>query len=224
MRLLTILCLFTVLFTGCVRKKDEVWDDTKTCGRHMARGIKSLGGKHGDSRSVRSRDQFLCQSEKLGFIPLPDEELGGEIAMADAVLYRARDPDGSVPGIEAFNDPTRDPKLSSIFARIQFDINSNIVKGRENIAQLNRIADYLKSHPQTWVYVEGHCDERGAEAYNLALGSRRANAVRTFLIKEGVDPEKVYTVSYGKERPFALGHNEDAWLQNRRAEFKIYQQ
>jgi peptidoglycan-associated lipoprotein len=65
--------------------------------------------------------------------------------------------------------------------------------------------------------IEGHCDERGTREYNLALGERRANAAKNFLVSLGVDPARISVVSYGKERPVALGSNEAAWARNRRA-------
>lgn len=80
----------------------------------------------------------------------------------------------------------------------------------------------MRSHPNTYVFVEGHCDERGPEAYNLSLGAKRGNAVRNLLINEGVDPDHIFTISYGKERPLVFEHHEEAWAQNRRAEFKVY--
>lgn len=212
--------LFCLALTGCCRKKDEVWDDTKTCGRYMARGISSLGGKHCDSRQVCSREEFIRTREDCGFVPLPDECFDDQIAMAD---YSARDPGPSVPGIESFVDPTNDPRYKGAFSHVHFDLNSNLVKGREDLATVRKVSEYMKKNPSTYVYIEGHCDERGAEAYNLALGSRRANAVRASLIKEGVDPNKVFTVSYGKERPYAQTHTEQAWALNRRAQFKLYQ-
>jgi peptidoglycan-associated lipoprotein len=67
--------------------------------------------------------------------------------------------------------------------------------------------------------IEGHCDERGSEKYNLALGDRRASAAKEFLVAQGVDPARIDTIGYGEERPFAPGHDEEAWKQNRRAHF-----
>src|SRR6266511_5865418 len=78
-------------------------------------------------------------------------------------------------------------------------------------------ANWLKSHPQYNLLVEGHCDERGTEQYNLALGDRRANQVKQFLMTLGVDGGRIRTVSYGEERPFDPGHDESAWAKNRRA-------
>ena len=71
------------------------------------------------------------------------------------------------------------------------------------------------------VVIEGHCDERGTVEYNIALGQRRADAVKKYLVNLGVDPSRITTVSYGKERPFCLEHNEQCWQKNRRAHFVI---
>jgi peptidoglycan-associated lipoprotein len=82
-------------------------------------------------------------------------------------------------------------------------------------------ADLLKKY-QSWVVtVEGHCDERGTAEYNLALGERRAVSVKTYLVSLGIAPDRIRTVTYGKEFPFDPGHNENAWAKNRRAHFVI---
>jgi peptidoglycan-associated lipoprotein len=82
-------------------------------------------------------------------------------------------------------------------------------------------AEVLKKY-STWVVtVEGHCDERGTAEYNLALGERRAVVVKTYLASLGISPDRIRTVSYGKEFPFNPGHTEDAWAQNRRGHFVI---
>lgn len=82
-------------------------------------------------------------------------------------------------------------------------------------------AALMKKYPTWVVTVEGHCDERGTAEYNLALGDRRAVAVKTYLVALGIAPDRVRTVSYGKEFPFDLGHDEGAWAKNRRAHFVI---
>ncbi len=82
---------------------------------------------------------------------------------------------------------------------------------------LERQAAWLKQYPAVNVTVEGHCDERGTREYNLALGERRATAVKKYLIGLGVAPNRISTISYGKERPAVLGSDESAWSQNRRA-------
>jgi peptidoglycan-associated lipoprotein len=87
----------------------------------------------------------------------------------------------------------------------------------ESRATLDAQAKWLATNAAVNVTVEGHCDERGTREYNLALGDRRANAVKNYLVAQGVAAARVTTVSYGKERPMVLGHDEEAWAKNRRA-------
>lgn len=228
-----ILCcniLSLLFFSSCSRPGTQVWDDTKSCTRHMKRGLCSLGGKQGDSRQVHSREDFMCHNDSAysvndEFIPLDDCENKSGFAITDnnrQARQSPGDPGSSIPGIEAFKDP-QEIQLGNIFQRIHFDYDSSNLKGDENLGSLNRISKYMKNNPNVYVFIEGHCDERGAEAYNLALGAKRANSVRNALIKEGVSPDNLFTISYGKERPLTYGHNEKTWAQNRRAEFKVYQ-
>ena len=86
---------------------------------------------------------------------------------------------------------------------------------------LTRSATWLRDHPAYAMNIEGHCDERGTEQYNLALGDRRANTARTYLASLGVDANRLTTVSFGEEQPFDDGHGEEAWAQNRRAHLVI---
>jgi peptidoglycan-associated lipoprotein len=79
----------------------------------------------------------------------------------------------------------------------------------------------MKKYPTWVVTIEGHCDERGTAEYNLALGERRAVAVKTYMVALGISPDRLRTVSYGKEFPFDMGHTETAWSKNRRAHFVI---
>jgi peptidoglycan-associated lipoprotein len=82
-------------------------------------------------------------------------------------------------------------------------------------------ADYLRANPDIAVTVEGHCDDRGTDAYNMALGERRAESVTMFLANLGIDTNRLNTVSYGEERPIAMEHGEASWARNRRAQFVI---
>ena len=102
--------------------------------------------------------------------------------------------------------------LSPIF--FGYDSASLTEEGR---AILDRLARDLRRETDVALVVEGHCDERGTIEYNLALGERRAQAVRDYLMTSGVAPERIRVISYGKERPFADGHDEVSWAQNRRA-------
>lgn len=84
-------------------------------------------------------------------------------------------------------------------------------------AVLQSQAQWLARYPNVRITIEGHCDERGTRDYNLALGERRANSAKNYLASLGVDPARITTVSYGKERPIALGSDETSWARNRRA-------
>jgi peptidoglycan-associated lipoprotein len=86
---------------------------------------------------------------------------------------------------------------------------------------LNSKADYLRNYPGIMVIVEGHCDERGTDAYNIALGERRAQSVKNFLVNLGISTDRLNTVSYGEERPVAAGHDKASWAKNRRVQFVI---
>lgn len=97
------------------------------------------------------------------------------------------------------------------FAFDQYDIDP------EARAILDSQANWLMAHPNTRVTIEGHCDERGTREYNLALGDRRSNAAKNYLAARGISPARITTISYGKERPIALGSDEASWAQNRRA-------
>lgn len=99
---------------------------------------------------------------------------------------------------------------------IYFDTDRYNVDDTDRAA-LSSQAQWLARYPNVRITVEGHADERGTRDYNLALGERRANAARNFLISLGVDAARINTVSYGKERPIALGSDEGSWAQNRRA-------
>lgn len=90
------------------------------------------------------------------------------------------------------------------------------------IKQIYSQAAWLTKYPYRGATIEGHCDERGTREYNLYLGEKRANSVKEQLIKFGVNPNQLQTVSYGKERPAVLGSNEVAWSQNRRAVVVVY--
>jgi peptidoglycan-associated lipoprotein len=97
------------------------------------------------------------------------------------------------------------------FATDSYDLDA------EDQAVLAKQAAWLQKNPSVKVTVEGHCDERGTREYNLALGDRRANAAKNYLVNNGASPANILVISYGKERPIAMGSDEAAWAQNRRA-------
>ena len=105
--------------------------------------------------------------------------------------------------------------LQRVGDRVFFDYDKSTLR-TDGRATLEKQAAWLKQYPTVSVTVEGHCDERGTREYNLALGERRANAAKDYLVALGIPANRIRTISYGKERPVAMGSNEQAYGQNRR--------
>jgi peptidoglycan-associated lipoprotein len=117
--------------------------------------------------------------------------------------------------------PTPTPQVTaSDFTDAFFDFDAYTLRDDARAA-LDKDAKLLRDHADVNATIEGHCDERGTVEYNQALGEKRANAARDYLVNAGVPTARLQTVSYGKERPFADGHDESAWAQNRRAHFTV---
>lgn len=118
---------------------------------------------------------------------------------------------GPAPGSQADFLATMQGADTIYFDTDQYNVDS------ADEAALARQAQWLQQYPNKRATIEGHCDERGTREYNLALGERRANAAKNYLVSLGIDASRLTTISYGKERPVALGSDEAAWAQNRRA-------
>ena len=118
-------------------------------------------------------------------------------------------------GAQAATPGSREDFVQNVGDRVFFDYDRSDIKA-EGRQTLQRQADWLKKYANVTITVEGHCDERGTREYNLALGERRATAVKKMLVALGVPANRVSTISYGKERPAVVGSNEAAWAQNRR--------
>jgi len=119
---------------------------------------------------------------------------------------------------EAYADTQKQVELERIhFAFDKYDLDTDARQTLQNNAL------YLEQHPGTSIILEGHCDERGSDEYNLALGEKRARAAAEYLVNLGVEDERIRTISYGEEKPLNPASNEEAWALNRRAEFKPQQ-
>jgi peptidoglycan-associated lipoprotein len=101
-----------------------------------------------------------------------------------------------------------------------FDFDRSLIR-EDAKKSLGENVRWLKANPKATILIEGHCDERGTREYNLGLGQRRAKAAQDYLVSAGMDVKRIKIISYGKERPFALGHDESAWKWNRRAHFVL---
>jgi peptidoglycan-associated lipoprotein len=138
--------------------------------------------------------------------------------------------DTSTPPPPVVNQPEEteitDNILADITRQLQpvfYDYNKSDIR-EDQITALQNNARILKQNARVNALVEGHCDERGTEEYNLALGERRARASKDYLVGLGIADNRINTISYGESKPFAEGHNEDAWQQNRRAHFVAIKQ
>jgi peptidoglycan-associated lipoprotein len=136
--------------------------------------------------------------------------------------YVDPDADSRAGGTAGTGQPEIDPSqllwTESGLQKVYFDFDSSALRP-DAISTLQRNADLIKQAPGAVIRVEGHCDERGTQEYNMALGERRALSVRDYLIRLGVPANRLITISYGEEMPAAMGSNEAAWAQNRRVEF-----
>ncbi|MEO6326860.1 MAG: peptidoglycan-associated lipoprotein Pal [Thermoanaerobaculia bacterium] len=125
-------------------------------------------------------------------------------------------PEVAPPASETPDEMNRKGYLKDVF----FDFDRYEIR-QDQRDPLSANAEWLSRHAEVQVTIEGHCDERGTRGYNLALGERRANAAKDYLVRSGVDASRITTISYGKDRPFDSGHDETAWAKNRRAHFVV---
>lgn len=207
------------IMSGCMRNSSETWEDLKTAGRYMGRGVDALWGKDYESKMVASDDEFIGPYDDE-FIPLRDSDLKGANIYSDAALPQPK----GIPGQKGV-PPLTDFLTSSdsLFHPVHFETDEHVIKDKQELQSLMALAAYLKKNPNLYLLIEGHTDERASASYNVALGMRRANYVRSFLVKQGADLNRIYTISKGKEHPLTAGHSPNDWKVNRRSEFKMYQ-
>ena len=123
---------------------------------------------------------------------------------------------GATPGSKAYASPLDDPNSPLATRKVYFDYDRSEIRS-DSMVTLRAHAQFLVSNHAMNLSIEGHADERGSREHNIALGERRAIAVKRFLEAEGVSPSQITTISYGEESPENYGHNEAAWAVNRRA-------
>ena len=217
---LLLSCAALLLLDGCKKQSSDVWDGSNNMGSYKRAKERVLWGE--GAGTELAANVLPVSSTDDDFIPLQDDDLLKQTS--EAVFLQPRispgEDDSVLPGIAGFSDPKG--TLHALFRPIHFKTDDYSLKTPDSIQTAKDIAAYLKDNPKTYIFIEGHCDQRGPEGYNLSLGSKRANAVRNLLIQYGASSEQVHTISYGKEKPLRSDNNADAWAENRRAQFKIY--
>jgi peptidoglycan-associated lipoprotein len=178
-----------------------------------------------DSRACPS--QTACPVDSVGEAPAsegasPSELVQGSTAPNITPSDETSSSLSQQPGIVSEAAPLASTETPSVIDGYlsYFDYDSASLRA-PNIAGLLFVSEYLKTNPATRILVEGHCDERGTRDYNLALGEKRAEAVRTQLANLGIDRRRIKTRSFGKERPAMLGTSPEAWAKNRRAVIRL---
>ena len=142
----------------------------------------------------------------------------GSAAVAPVASAPVSAPPAPAPEPAVVAEAPRAPELT--VKDIFFDFDQAAIRDESKKTLADNI-QWLKANGAAKVTIEGHCDERGSSEYNLALGERRARVTRDFLVAAGITVSRINTISYGKERPFVLGHDESAWQWNRRAHFVV---
>ncbi len=129
-------------------------------------------------------------------------------------------PSGKESVQSAEKETTEMLATEGVFKDIYFEFDKYVVKD-EYKSELKSIASWMTKNPEAKLSIEGHCDERGTNEYNLALGDRRAKAVKDYIVPLGVPSARLETISYGEEKPLCAEHTEDCWAKNRRAHFVV---
>jgi len=157
------------------------------------------------------------------FIPLNDSDLKNSLTASDKAIPQPKTSLGQkgVPTLDQFYGIPL--SLQNLFHKVHFETDEYVLRDTSDVQAIMQMAAYLKKNPNVYLVISGHCDERASASYNMALGMRRASYIRGLLVKNGVDLNRLYTVSRGKEDPVAKGHGLEDWKSNRRAEFKMYE-
>jgi peptidoglycan-associated lipoprotein len=189
-----ILCLGLFL-GGCPKKKVAVSRDVSSVQR-----AEEAARREREAREAKERELAKLREEEL---KKPTE---GEL---EKTLVTKKE-----PGIEG------EVFESKLLKDIHFDFDKYDVRPADEVV-LKENAAFLKNNPKMKIQIEGHCDERGTVEYNLALGERRANNTKKYLVFLGIPSDRISAISFGKERPLDKGHHEEAWARNRRAHIVV---
>lgn len=202
------LILLVAALTGCATTKETVIDD--------------VTGKNGAQQEAPTTAETTPAAVGADGQPIQEVIVPQETPVTEDMTTAAAAPkegESSI-GEQAKSEERKQTPAASALYTVHFDFDQYTINDTER-PLLAKNAAWLESSPKTAVVIEGHADERGETEYNLALGDRRARSAKKFLQDLGIASERLSTISYGEEKPAVQGHDEDAWAQNRRAEFKV---
>ena len=169
-------------------------------------------------KPVRGVEEAVLPTEQIGELATgPGEGMPGiaEVGMGETVIT-----DEMAVTTTGFGETISEGRTSAPMHPIYFDFDRfNIRDDMKPVMEENAL--FLLDHPEFMIEIQGNCDDRGTNEYNLALGERRAKGAQAYLVNLGVNPDRIGTVSFGEERPLDPGQNEDAWAKNRRDDFII---
>jgi peptidoglycan-associated lipoprotein len=195
--LVIVLCL-GLFVTGCAKKKVVVNRDRSSVQR----------SEEAERAAREAKEAQEAKEKELARIKEEEARLAQKREFEKSLVAKKES------GIEGEVFETK------LLKDIYFEFDKYDIRPKDE-GVLKENAAWLKKNPNTKVQIEGHCDERGTVEYNLALGERRANYTKKYLVSLGIAPDRISTISYGKERPLDPGHNEEAWAKNRRAHIVV---
>jgi len=194
-----VFSFFALLASGC---------GTKTVKSTPEEETKVEAAEAGETAAAEEAP--AAEAEEVTSAAIPAGDAAGQPESLDAT--------GIGSGMSA---PTPvEGRTSAPFVPVYFDFDRSEIRP-DQVAAIEANAEVLKANPDISIRIEGNCDERGTNEYNMALGERRAQSAKRYLENLGIDPSRMTTISYGEERPINHGHDELAWSQNRRDDFVI---
>ena len=177
--------------------------------------------------SAACPDQEICSVNPINMSPVPKGTEQNGLEQDNNAQNSTSADETALPASQQKGTADQTASMSAVDVVNQidghlsyFDVDSAALR-TPTISGLLFVAEYLKANPTERILVEGHCDERGTRDYNLALGEKRAEAIRVQLVRQGVDRRRIKTKSFGKERPAMLGASPEAWAKNRRTVIRL---
>lgn len=203
--LILVLCL-GLFSAGCPKKRVAIYKEQPSVQK--SEEARRLEAERAAKEAREAREAQEAKERELARIKEEEAKLArkGELEKS-LVAKKERGIEG-----EVFE--------SKLLKDIRFDYDKYDIR-REDEEILKENAAFLKKNPNMKIQIEGHCDERGTVEYNLALGERRANSAKRYLVSLGISADRISTISFGKERPLDPGHTEEAWARNRRAHIVV---